>query len=350
MRQIIRRAFSILLTASLPVMANAQDIHFSQFYETSILRNPALTGVFNGDYKVGATYRQQWNSISKPFQTGMVSAEMRFAMNNKEVSDYFTFGLLSYFDKAGSAGQQTITVYPSINFNKSLEDNNNSYLSVGFTGGYVQRSVDPTKMTFDNQYQGNHYDPANGTGESITKPSFSYWDLGAGICFSSSTGSDSRYGITYYAGVSGYHFTQPTTSYFNNDMVRLGMKWNGTAGMSMALNETYSLQFHANYMLQGDYSELIAGGLVGWNKLDYNEQVSFALFAGVFYRLQDALIPTVKLRYKDYSIAASYDMNVSGLSEYSAMRGGYEITAFKTGLFKNPKMQKSRTICPHSFW
>ena len=39
----------------------AQDIHLSQFYETPILRNPALIGLFNGDYRIQAVYRNQWN-------------------------------------------------------------------------------------------------------------------------------------------------------------------------------------------------------------------------------------------------------------------------------------------------
>ena len=39
-------AMSVLLGAGLS--SNAQDIHFSQFYENAILRNPALTGIFSG--------------------------------------------------------------------------------------------------------------------------------------------------------------------------------------------------------------------------------------------------------------------------------------------------------------
>ena len=44
--------------------ASAQDVHFSQFYETSVLRNPALIGIYNGDYRFGLMYRNQWSSIS----------------------------------------------------------------------------------------------------------------------------------------------------------------------------------------------------------------------------------------------------------------------------------------------
>ncbi len=91
----------IALIFLLPASTYAQaDIHFSQFYETSILRNPALTGVFENDYKVGAYFRSQWSSITNPYQTALVSAEYRISVS-KASNDYISFGLLGYTDKAG---------------------------------------------------------------------------------------------------------------------------------------------------------------------------------------------------------------------------------------------------------
>src|SRR5690606_24287504 len=127
---------ALLLTAA--ATSQGQDIHFSQFYETSILRNPALTGFFSDDYKVSVVYRNQWSSISRPFQTGVLSAETRIPVRG-EANDFVSIGLLGYYDKAGSISLQTTAVYPAINYNKSLGGNQNSYLSVGFTGGYIQR-------------------------------------------------------------------------------------------------------------------------------------------------------------------------------------------------------------------
>lgn len=334
---------------ALPAIAAAQDIHFSQFYETSILRNPSMTGVFSGDYKIGVSYRSQWNSISKPYQTGLVSAEARFPISN-EVNDYVSVGLLSYYDKAGSIDMQTLTVYPAINYNKSLEDENNSFLSVGFTGGFVQRSFDPAKMTVDNQYQGNHFDPSLPTNENIGTTKLNLWDVGAGITFSSnSSGADND--ITYYVGASGYHFTQPKNSYTDMAGINLSMKLVGSAGMSMKVAKDYTMQFHANYTHQGTYSELLLGGMIGWNKMAISsEDLLLSLNFGLFYRMGDAIIPVVKIKYKDLAIGVSYDTNVSKLKAASNWRGGYEITVFKTGLFNDPKFQKSRTICPTASW
>jgi len=65
--------------------ANAQDAHLSQFYEANILRNPALTGIFSGDYRINVQYRNQWSTLSVPFQTMFCSAESKKVSAKKVV-------------------------------------------------------------------------------------------------------------------------------------------------------------------------------------------------------------------------------------------------------------------------
>jgi type IX secretion system PorP/SprF family membrane protein len=346
MKNMKKQLRNILAAACiLPLSAQAQDIHFSQFYETSILRNPSLTGIFTGDYKVGAIYKNQWSSISKPYQTGLINAELRIPVNN--VNDFVSVGLLGYYDRAGSINMQTISAYPAVSYSKSLEDGHNSYLSVGFTGGYTQRNYDPTKATLNNQFVNGSYSPDNPTGENFNNPKYSYWDLGAGITFSSTSGDGEEANrLNYVVGVAGYHFTQPNTSFADNSDSRLDMRWNVNAAVSKELNETFSFQIHANYMRQGDYNETIAGGLIGWNKKDASGDVRFVLFGGVFYRFKDAFIPTIKLRYKDVAFNFSYDVNTSRLRAATNLQGGYEISVIKTGIFNDPERKQARVICP----
>lgn len=345
-KRIIRQLLIAAATITAAQNLHAQDIHFSQFYETSILRNPSLTGLFADDYKVAAVYRNQWSSISKPFQTGLVNVEARIPLN--EVNDFVSFGVLGYYDKAGSVSLSTTAFYPAINYNKSLEDGHNSYLSVGFTGGYIQRNYDPAKATFNNQFQNGSYSAENPTGESLTNNKYNYWDLGAGISYSSTNGSEEN-GLTYIIGISGYHFTQPVSSFYNNKDIRLGAKWNANLAMSKQVNEKFSFQLHANYSKQSTYNEIIAGGLVGWNKKGPNGELLFILYGGLYYRFNDAIIPTVRMRYKDFSFTIAYDVNTSKLKAATNLRGAYEISIIKTGLINNPERAKSRTICPEFY-
>lgn len=341
---------SLILFALLagPEQTGAQDIHFSQFYESTILRNPALTGIFHDDYKLSLQYRNQWSSISKPFVTGQLSFETKIPVT-QDGKDFFSAGILAYYDKAGSIEMKTLSVYPSVSFNKSLGDQNNSLLSVGFTGGYLQRSFDPAKMTVNNQYQNGAFDPYSPTNENIPRTNVNYWDVGAGVSFSSGAGEYSQ--ISYFLGVSGYHFSKPKTSFYNNELIRLQMRWNVNGGLTYRMNENWGLMMQGNYSSQGKYTEVIIGGLLNWKKP--TERLSdplFIFYLGAFYRVKDAVIPVLKMDYMRYSFGFSYDLNVSGLKAATNMRGGYELSVVKTGLFDNSQRERGRTICPHFLW
>jgi len=340
----MKKIFTIGLLMCGAFISKAQDIHFSQFYETAILRNPALMGTFNGDYKIGVVYRSQWSSISKPFETGVVSAETRVPVKGQS-GDYFTVGLLSYYDQAGSIDLKTVAIYPAINFTKYLGDGSRTYITAGFTGGFVQRSFDPGKMTTNSQYINGIWLNTNPTGETFTNTHLSNWDMGVGIAINSAA-ADER--LTYYAGLSSYHFTRPKESFDeNNQLIRLEMKWNVAAGFSYRLTDQYGIQFHANYQRQGVYNEFIAGGLIGWKRITNNEaDPSLSLYAGVFYRVADAAIPTLKVDYKKMSITASYDFTTSKLRPANNGDGGFEISVMHSGLFNNAKYERARTLCP----
>lgn len=339
----MKKTLTIALCLLTATAVKAQDIHFSQFYETSILRNPALMGTFRGDYKVAAVYRSQWSSISKPFQTGLITGEARLPVKG-ESGDYFTAGLLAFYDRAGSIDLQTVGIYPALAFTKYLGDGSRSFITAGFTGGYLQRSFDPDKMTFNSQYvPGGGFQ--NPSGEQIGDNSISNWDLGAGIAVNSAA-ADER--MTYYAGVSGYHFTRPKRSFFaNNEFIKLDVKWNVTGGLTYRLTDQYGIQVHANYQRQGVYNEFIGGGLIGWKRVTNNEaDPELSLYGGVFYRVSDAAIPTIKVDYKRMSITASYDFTTSKLRPANNGDGGFEISLIHNGLFNDEKYERSRTLCP----
>lgn len=335
----VRFMICCILFSFLGNKAVAQDIHFSQFYETNILRNPSLIGVYSEDYKVVGQYRTQWTNVGKGFRTGLISGELRFPIN--KVNDFLSIGILGYSDKAGSLDFKTVGFYPAINYNKSLEDNYSSYLSVGFTAGHLNRSIDITKMTFDNQYQNGTYDPSNSSGEQdLPGNRINQWDLGAGVSFNSSP-SDK---LSYFLGISGYHFTRPKNSfYYTNEEMRLQARWNANAGLSWFMNDTYSILLYGNYMRQGPYQEIMVGGFFKGSRTGYNAP-KFGVYGGVFYRFKDAIIPMLKLDWKGQSFSFSYDINISPLKVATNMQGGLEVTVSTSGFTNNRPDDKH--LCP----
>src|ERR1035437_3976805 len=80
----------------------AQDPHFSQYNETPIYINPALSGVAY-DARVNMNYKSQWKSVAVPYKSYGASAE--FAIRHKKLNkkSYFTTGLMVYNDVSGNS-------------------------------------------------------------------------------------------------------------------------------------------------------------------------------------------------------------------------------------------------------
>ena len=322
--------------------AIAQDIHFSQFYENAILRNPALTGIFSGDYKAGINYRTQWGNIANPFQTVIASAETRINVN-KEQNDYLSFGLCISYDHAGAINFNSTQITPAINYNKSLNDARSSYLSMGFAASYIQRSVDPSMMTLDNQYIGGNYISTAPTGEQMTFSKISHYDISAGVSFNSTLGSEAQ--VVYYIGGAAYHVTKPKESFNSNEtFVRLSSKYTGNFGLQARLSKEFGFMVLGNYTNQNPYQETIIGGMLNW-RATLSETKRFVLYAGCFMRIDDAMIPTMKVDYNTYSFTMSYDVTTSSLKSISS-KGGWEFSLYVRGKYNRRENVMDQVTCP----
>ena len=63
----------------------AQDLHFSQFFNSPLSTNPANTGFIpDGDYRLGLNFRDQWSCImSVPYKTRTAFADVQIMMNRE---------------------------------------------------------------------------------------------------------------------------------------------------------------------------------------------------------------------------------------------------------------------------
>ena len=319
------------------------DIHFSQFYETSVNRNPALTGVFADDYKVSAFYRSQWASVSIPYTTYMFSGETKVAVAPYS-EDLISFGLLAYRDKAGTAGQQITSAYPVVSYNKSLNADYNSYLSLGIAGSYSQYSFDPGKVTFNSQYDNGVINTALPSFENIATNKTSFWNLAAGINFNTSNNQDNT--VVYCFGLSGYNLTAQPLSYVRGGKSSINLRGNVNAAVAISMREDIKIQFHGNYAQQGNFNEIMGAFLWTWSPINSFYESEFSLSLGGIYRYNDALAPVVKLRYQKVALSASYDVNISSFTPATNSNGGFELSLSISGAYKDQTSGDRKTVCP----
>lgn len=306
----------------------AQDLSFSQFYEKPLLRNPALAGVFDGDVRVTGAFRNQWQSISVPFQTSAASIEYKIPFNQH--GDWLTLGLQTTMDVAGDIKLKRTQLLPVLNFHKSLSADESQYLSIAFSAGPVNSQFDPTKLKLNDQFMNGAYNP-NAPTQAFERTGFNYFTASTGISYSASYGED----IKYYLGAGLFHFNKPKVAFYtSNSDVFLQPKLALNGGITIQTTEVNRIIGYADYFSQGANKQFMMGMLYGTDiteRLEDDRRVSF--YVGAAYRWNDALIPVVKMDVYRLGIGLSYDVTVNKLSTATQMRGGFEVTlSYKANL------------------
>lgn len=328
-----------LLLASLFV--RAQDIHFSQFYETPLLRNPSLAGIFTGDYRFQTVYRDQWNSFTNAYRTGSVNAEYKWPIGHQ--SDYFTTALEVLFDKAGTAALETTELLPALNYHKSLSNDRPMYLSLGFMGGLVEKSLDMSKVTTNSQFNGTAYDPALPNGETILSPNVHYLDGSLGLSFNTAYGPDNQNSM--YVGFAYHHLNRPKNSFYDNPAVELDPKVVVSFGLKSIINDYSYFTIQADWSRQGPDQETIGGVLYSYKLTEETDLNQYTFTIGGLVRWKDAFIPVIKLDMNSFTMGLSYDVNTSALNTVSDSHGGFELSLSYTG-FLDRENAKYRVLCP----
>ena len=329
-RKNIRTKLTILFL-SIQAILHAQDIHFSQFFETPLLRNPSLAGIFTGDLRLQMVYRDQWGSVTDGYRTGSLNGEYKLPVG--KANDFLTLGGQALFDRAGTAALTQVSLLPVINYHKSLSNEHNRYLSLGFMGGVVNKSFDRSKIITD--------DP---NGEPTAVANYTYMDGSVGLSYNSNLTQNPN--DNYYLGIAYHHFTKPQNSFFRNPDIKLNPKWTGSAGFRFGVAEYAYVSIMADYSVQDNYQETVVGAMYGLKIGAQPDNPKYTIHGGLFIRWSDALIPVVKLDYSPFSFAFSYDANISKLKPYSYGRGGFELSVSYIKFFDRDNSSINAVRCP----
>jgi len=301
----------------------AQDIHFTQFNAAPLSINPAFTGNFSGQYRLAGIYRNQWASVSVPFKTYGVSYDAPLVYD-LSVDDYLAGGIQVYTDKAGDGNLTNFSALASMAYHKFLGADANKSLSVGFQGGYTEKSIDLSRLYFGSDFSNGTFNPGSSTVQNTLNNKVNYFTLNAGINWAHSVSNNFGYSI----GFSGMNLNQPQESFEKTPKsdVGLGMRYAAQVGAIGYLNDKFSIRPAVLYQSQSTATEIIAGNEFNFIVGDAEvRSYATSVFAGAWYRTGDALMVTGGFEYKGVRIGLSYDYNTSTLKTASNGNGGFEI-------------------------
>jgi type IX secretion system PorP/SprF family membrane protein len=324
---LLRVATAATLSLS-AVVATAQDVHFTQFDATPLLVNPAFTGAFDGRMRVAAIYRDQWRNAmggDAAFKTVAASVDAPI-VRDLSVDDYLAAGIQFYNDRAGFANLSNNSVLASIAYHKFLGNGINgpsTALSVGLQGGYTQKSIDISKLYFGNEFQNGIFQ--QGTNGLQLNNRTNYFTVNVGL--SAAHAFSENFGITL--GVGANNLNQPRESFRQqeNSQVGLDRRYTGQLGAIIYTGERFSIRPGVLYQSQASATELVAGS--EFNYIVGNPEFrnyATKVFAGGWWRKDDAMMFTAGVEVKGLRIGASYDYNTSSLKTATNGNGGFEIS------------------------
>lgn len=346
----------ILLGLSAAMMISgsvvAQDVHFTQYFTSPLTLNPALTGLTSCDVRLASNYRVQWASVSSnPYVTGTISYDMATMKGKLPEGDALGIGLIGLYDKSGSGGLTNETFGLSVAYHKALGIEKQHTISIGVQGVLVQKTLDFTKLTFEDQFDpasGSIYTSSGGvnpTNEKFGNADLTYPDFNAGIMYSGHVSEHA----TAYAGFSYYHITQPVETFMGSNH-QLHARQTGYLGGSFDLNENIVLYASGLYQAQASASEILLGAALGFvlnPGHDMEFQKNTILYLGGWYRYGDAVSPYIGLAWSKMQLGFSYDVNVSSFTPATGGAGGYELSLIFNGCInKSVASPKYNFACP----
>lgn len=309
---------AFIFVASFFVDITAQDEHFSQFYALPMHLNPALTGAYDGTYRMSAVYRDQWNNqLTSPFRTFAAGGDtsIPFKVNRRE--DKIGVGLFFISDKVSEfqIANNKLNLYGS--YHMRLGDKTPSYLGGGIQLGIISRNFNYDNIVFQDQFnQVNEFDQP--TSEVLPPNNIASFDVSVGINYYVELPKSAL-----FIGVAMHHINTPTYSYFskldlpdpNLDISQeLASRKVFHIGYDKKLNIRTSIQPRIIYQLQGEHNQLDIGSNIEYTFKSQKSGLIFGLWATAVndldsYHLEN-LTPLIGLRQDRFIFGLSYDVHM----------------------------------------
>ncbi len=327
---------------------SAQDTQLTQFYASPLTLNPALTGAFEGKYRVGAAYRDQWRKVvENPIKTFSVGGDFRFKGPLKSIKDDAVgLGLVFFNDKTGVIDFSTTQIAVSLAYHKALDNRDRQFLSLGVQGGLTQRNVNYEALNFHDEFNGSD-GYTLGTGEELPPNNFSYADYNVGLNYTAKFGRSGR----FFAGGAMHHFNRPRAVFIEGSNAekndRLFVRYSGqvSAYIPFKRNNRAAIAPRVLFATQGPHLQVNAGTNFRFAMGQYG---SSAVHIGGWARpvrskdgfALDAVVALLGFEINNVLFGLSYDLNLNALA-VNQRQGAFEITIAYLGNYENEDI-----LCP----
>jgi len=292
----------------------SQDVHFSQFDRSLWTASPAETGAFDGRYRANLQLREQWSAVPVAYQS------LGLGLEQKEALAGFHWGLYLQADQAGDLGLGQSLLRLSLARTQPLSANWS--LNIGGYLGAGQRFLNYKGASFDEQFQGDQFDPSWQLQEPAlaTAQSFLFSDLGAGLALNY---QGKNWQLKWGLGL--FHLNQPKQSFLGEEDRYLPIRQLHYIQLAYGWGQKWKAQTALQFQQQGPYREWSSSQLFFY-ALDQRPGRELSLYTGLSWRYQDSWQPRLGIQYQNnWELGLSYDVNYSDFQPATLGQGGFEL-------------------------
>jgi type IX secretion system PorP/SprF family membrane protein len=309
-----------------------QEIHFSQFYDSPLLTNPANTGMSGDNFRIANIYRNQWPKIGEPFQTICTSVDKSLNLFNQS----FGIGGLVLHDQSSAFNLAANEFLLSLSFSRII---NNQLITIGLQPGFVFKSYNLQNITFGTQFdQANQlFNSSLPAMENGLSDKLQYFDLNAGISWQMNI----RH-IIPSAGISVSHLNMPEERFSTSSSgKRLPLKMTFNSEVKVPVTNRINISPLMFYSYTPGANEFLIGSSGDYSLTNNNDQIN-ELYAISMVRINpvrnfDAIIFGGGVRFMKFNLGLTYDFNISPLHQVTNFNGAFEIALIYTGGKRKPQ-------------
>lgn len=298
----------------------SQDIHFNDVQTTAIWYNQSLK--MNKKIELRLDYRKVEYENLMAFHSGAVMINYPLLSKKKREADdnngYLSATLSAALDKSNKGIFKNNMGMFGLSYSQRLTGSK-IYASAGFQGMFARSVLNFTNVNFPDQFDPNGPIPGSTTNDPLRAGrTFKWFSLNAGLSLFKNTEEQD-----WYIGASVRHVNSPYMDDERSIEYKLLPTWGGQAGITFKNNrEQIGIYGVINWKAFANEYLLGLKYILPLERLDFNGDFG----VGCAYRIKDAIIPNIRLRYGKTIGTFFYDYNISGIRASNYTRRGFELT------------------------
>lgn len=274
------------------------------------------------DFRAHAIYRSQWTAVPVPYRTVGGSYDTRWFTPRWKQARIGLGGWLQT-DRSGDSQLTTTQIAISGSYGRVLQSKH--WLYIGAQTYLTQQYLPNLDLTFDEQFNGEQFDPTISPTELLARNRTTIADIGVGLNYQYQ-GKDKEVNV----GLGYSNILAAARPFITRSAPSQLPKVNIYAEGRLWLTPKYGYSSGAFFTFQG-----LSGGIwvyrqavlhAGWMyRSSPKNKLAYTLHLGVHWRIAASLIPYIEVGRQQWRVMVSYDFTLSDFSTATQSRGGMEI-------------------------